>query len=94
MAHAAELERVYAEAKARFSAEFQISSGGGAARARELLAPTAEQAIAYKQANLRAPLPVKLEFIVRADLPRDSKSLTLKFPELLGDVILTVQARR
>lgn len=88
----AELERVYAEAKARFSAEFQISSGGAVLPVRELLAPTAEQAIAYKQANLRAPLPVKLEFIVRADLPRDSKSLTLKFPELLGDVILTVQA--
>ncbi len=88
----AELDRVYAEAKSRFASEFQLSTGGAVLPVRELLGPTAEQAIAYKQANPRAPLPVKLEFIVRADLPRDSKSLTLKFPELLGDVILTVQA--
>lgn len=87
-----ELDRAYADAKSRFAAGFQLSSNGVALPVRELIVPTAEQAIAYKQANPRAPLPVKLEFIVRADLPRDSKSLTLKFPELLGDVILTVQA--
>ncbi len=87
-----ELDRLYADAKTRFASEFQISSGGAILPVRELVAPTTEQATAYKQANPRAPLPVKLEFIVRADLPRDSTSLTLKFPELLGDVILTVQA--
>lgn len=88
----AELDRVYAEGKARFVSGFQISSGGAALPVRELIAPTAEQAIAYRQANPRAPLPVKLEFIVRTQVPRESKSLTLRFPELLGDVILTVQA--
>ncbi len=87
----ADLDAAYAQAKERFTAGLQINVSGVAIPVRELIAPTAAQAVAYKQANPSAPLPVKLEFIVRADLPRDSKSLSLKFPELLGDVILTVQ---
>jgi len=86
-----ELERVYAESRERFASGFQLHADGAVVPLRELLSPTADQALAWQLANPKAVLPVKLEFTARATLPRGSTKLTLRFPQVLGDVVLTVQ---
>ncbi|MBY0262478.1 MAG: HupE/UreJ family protein, partial [Phycisphaerales bacterium] len=53
--------------------------------------PTAEQVRAWLADNPNQPLPVKLEFVARARLPVPTRAMTLRLPEVLGDLILTIE---
>lgn len=53
--------------------------------------PTAEQVRVWLLDNPNQPLPVKLEFVARARLPVPTRAMTLRLPEVLGDLILTIE---
>jgi hypothetical protein len=87
----ADLELALGRGRERFGAEFELTVDGTPVPARIVSSPTAEQIAAWKAARASPVLPVMLEFVVRADLPRGSTRLAMKFPDALGDVVLTVQ---
>jgi hypothetical protein len=85
-----ELARAMADANERFATLFKlaIDGAGGAVTIDEF--PTSAAARAWRAAHQGRQLPWKAEIIARADLPRGARTFTVRFPEVLGDVILTV----
>lgn len=77
--------------RARFEKQLEIVVDGAPVAASILSAPTVEQAETWRDSGARPVLPVKLDFIARAGLPAGAKKFAIRFPEMMGDVVITVQ---
>ena len=86
-----DLQRALADGRDRFEKQLEILVDGMPVVACILSAPTAEQAAAWRDSGQKPVIPVKLEFVARAVLPAGAKRFALRFPEAMGDVVLTVQ---
>ena len=87
----AELEQALIAGKDRFLSGTQLTVGGAGVPLSIVDAPTVEKIEQWKASGATPLLPVKMEFVAKAELPKGSSLLTLMFPEALGDVVLTVQ---
>jgi hypothetical protein len=86
------LERSLLSSADRMRSTLEITIDGAPLRSARVESPTIARIEAWRTENASTPLPVKLEYTLHADLPRASSRVSLKFPAVLGDVVLTVQA--
>lgn len=54
-------------------------------------APTAAQVRDWQGRHRSYPLPIKLEIVARAAVPADARAFRIRFPDMLGDLILSVE---
>lgn len=79
------------EARARF-AKLCVLEADGARVPIEVTAGPTVAAVREHQARRRgSPLPVKLQLIARAGLPAGARAFHIRFPEMLGKLLLTVE---
>ncbi|MFA6046682.1 MAG: HupE/UreJ family protein, partial [Phycisphaerales bacterium] len=52
--------------------------------------PSVTGLLAWKSGHADRPLPVKLDFVAHAHLPANTRAITIEFPKVLGDAILTI----
>lgn len=82
---------IFAEGRERMAAALQLKADGRPIPITITRAPTAEDVDAWKRENPAGILPVKLEFIAQASFPLAAADFTITFPEVLGDVVLSVE---
>ena len=74
----------------RFQSLFVLLADDTRVEIELLESPTAAALQDWKQSHRDRALPVKLDFTARATLPKAVNALTFRFPEVLGDVLVTV----
>lgn len=87
----ANLEHALAAGRSRFQTLLHIVADDQPLPVRVLAAPTVENVRAWIAAHPTLPVPVKLDFVAVADLPPEAGTVRIKFPGILGDLVLTVQ---
>jgi hypothetical protein len=91
---ASELEAALADAKDRFEHSFAISADGKPIPISSMKFPGTADVTAWKRSAGSARLPVMLECSVDAQIPSATRSVVFRFPEVLGQLVLTVQRPR
>ena len=79
-----------ADAKGRFLHGFQVTTDAGPGVVDELAFPQASEVIAWRDSR-RSVLPVVIPVTMRGHLPAGARSLTVRFPSVLEQVILDVE---
>ena len=85
------LARSLAEAQSRFEALCTLLADGVRVPLVATASPTVEQVREWQRHHRFYPLPVKLELQARAALPSAAHTLQIRFPEMLGDLILSLE---
>ncbi|MFO0833789.1 MAG: HupE/UreJ family protein [Phycisphaerales bacterium] len=78
------------EAATRFESLCVLTAGGTRVPLRVLSYPSAAEVYGVKAKRAKYPLPIKLELHATASIPADSTSLKIRFPEMLGIVVVTI----
>jgi hypothetical protein len=71
--------------------EFEAIVDGARIESAHFVAPAATEVQDWRASHESTPIPVKLEYAIHADLPRDSSRFAVRFPAVMGDIVLTVQ---
>ncbi len=87
---AQDLAEALADGRDRFASGFRLAADGTPLAVELVRAPDLEAVRRWKAENPARQLPCKLEFVVRATLPAGASVISLKFPAVLGEVILSV----
>lgn len=85
-----ELERTMNEGRDRFDHLFSLRADDTPVRAHVTIAPSAGSVLEYREAAIGPVLPIKMDIVTEADLPPGTTRIALKFPEVMGDIIITV----
>jgi hypothetical protein len=85
-----ELERTLAEGRDRFQRLFALRANDVEIPTRVTIAPTADTVLDAKASAIGPVLPVKMDIVAEGDLPPDTTRIALKFPQVMGDVVLTI----
>ena len=75
----------------RFQSLFVLNADGRRVDVEILEAPTVESLRDWRRANGDRRLPVRMIIIARATLPQGSRGVSIAFPKVLGDVIVTIE---
>jgi hypothetical protein len=88
-----ELKHQLADAAGRFSRSFTILADNGTAVPLDSLKfPSVEEVLAWKRSMTKdTRLPVVLELSAQAHLPAGTRSVAFRFPQVLDQVVLTVE---
>lgn len=84
------LTQVLGDARDRFAALFEVLADGRRIDTQIAEFPTAEAVREFQRDNGARRLPVRLGIDVRAVLPSGTRGVQVRFPDVLGDLILTV----
>jgi hypothetical protein len=84
------VERALEDARERFETLCELDADGVRVPVEVVTAPTAAEVRAWQASHRAKPLPVKLDLVARAKLPRAARSLSLRFPEVLGALLVTI----
>ncbi|MFT3784212.1 MAG: HupE/UreJ family protein [Nibricoccus sp.] len=87
----AELEQQMLSAQNRFDRHFQIIANGHSLSPAEIHFPSADDVLAWKASGRSPRLPVLLQVAVRGQLPAGTSTIAFSFPEIIGNVVLTVE---
>jgi hydrogenase/urease accessory protein HupE len=85
-----ELAAALQDGKERLQSGMQLMVDGKPLSLEIVEAPTVEAVRRWKIENPSRQLPMKMEFVARATLPRGAAEMTLKFPAVLADVLISV----
>jgi len=85
------LEAQIAEAKGNFQREFAVSTGGAPATIDSIDFPTAADVHKWAVEGGATRLPVMLPVVVNGHLPPNAATYSVRFPEVLGTVVLTTE---
>jgi|GEM_PF-1772267 len=85
------LEAQLAEAKGNFQREFAVSTGGAPATIDSIDFPTAADVHKWAVEGGATRLPVMLPVVVNGHLPPNAATFSVRFPEVLGTVVLTTE---
>jgi hypothetical protein len=85
-----DLARTMGEARARFESLFELRADGRPVPFEVERFPTAQDVRAWLTEHPDRRLPVKLDVLARADLPAGARAFSFRFPDVLGDVIVTI----
>src|SRR5204863_8167862 len=85
-----ELGAALEDGRDRFAALFHLTADGKPVEARVVEAPTLEAIDRWKAEHPDRRLPVKLDIVAEAMIPAGTGTISLRFPEVLGDLLLTV----
>jgi hypothetical protein len=77
------------DARGRFAAIFELDADGKRMPCELLAFPSLVEVRAWQHEHLRHPLPMKLDAVLRAQLPPGARVVTVRFPPVISDVILT-----
>lgn len=83
------LTHCFADARDRFATLFDLSADGRRVEVEIVASPTTAEVRAWQREHPDRRLPVRLDFVARAELPAPARSLTARFPDVLGTVIVT-----
>ena len=86
-----ELQKALDDARDRFLAQFELSADGQRVNIDITKRPDLAGIQAAEAAGLPVALPIMLDFVAQAHLPSSAHSVTMRFPEKMGDVIMTVE---
>jgi len=78
------------EAATRFESLCVLTAGGTRVPLRVRSYPSAAEVYGVKAKKPKYPLPIKLELHATASVPAGSTSLKIRFPEMLGIVVVTI----
>ncbi len=85
-----ELADAFKDARERLEGGFQLSADGAAVAFEIVDEPRVDAVRLWKEQNPGQPLPLKMEFGISAVLPRGAAAMTLRFPAVLSEVLLSV----
>jgi hypothetical protein len=85
-----ELRAALEDGRERFTSAFRLFADGVPVRFEVVEAPTVESVHQWISENPARRLPCKLDFVVKATLPVGATTLSLQFPAVLSDVILSI----
>lgn len=77
-------------ARARFAGEFGVVTDQGAASVDKIVFPTAADLERYKESTPIVQLPVMLPLSLKGKLPAGTRSVSFRFPTMMGVVAVTV----
>lgn len=80
----------FAEARNRFSRLFMLTADGKRVETRIVSFPTVEAVRTWQRDFPDRRLPVKMDIDAAAQLPLNSRGLSFRFPEVLGEIIVTI----
>src|SRR5207244_7907016 len=70
---------------------FAILADGKQVKLSSLSFPTAADVMRWKLSGVQPRLPVMLELFGEASIPRSTRAVAFVFPEVMGQVVLTVE---
>ena len=85
-----ELAAALKDGRERMESGFRLTADGTAVAFQVVEAPSVEAVKKWKAENPERRLPVKLDFVIEAALPPGAAEVTVKFPAILADVLLSV----
>jgi hypothetical protein len=85
-----DLERTLAEGRDRFARLFELRADGKSIPTHVTIAPTADSVLEFKAHAIGPVLPVKMDIVAEGVLPANTGRIALKFPQVMGDVVVTV----
>ncbi len=85
------LDRALAEARQRFATLCVLTVDGARVPLEVVAAPTLADVRDWQRRRRWYPLPVRLEMTAHAALPAGARAFRVRFPEMLGDLILAVE---
>lgn len=85
------LEKSLADARSRFVTLCVLEAGGVRVPVEVTTAPTAADVRDWRARRRGNPLPVKLQLLARASLPEEARSFRIRFPEMLGKLLMTLE---
>ena len=83
-------DETFADAKERFDSQFEMWADAHRLDVEMRAFPTGTDLRTWRSQNPHRRLPVKLEFEMRTKIAPDAKELSITFPLMLGNVILTL----
>jgi hypothetical protein len=87
----ANLQKALDEGHARFDSLFVLTADGRRLAIDITGSPTIEQIEAAKRQSNPVRLPLMLDFVAEAQLPASVSAFAVLFPEIMGDVIMTIE---
>jgi hypothetical protein len=84
------LADAFAYGRKRFAASFQIFADGAPLPFEIIGAPDLGAVNQWKAEHSGRALPCKLHFVVTAQLPAGARGMSVRFPQILADVVLSV----
>jgi hydrogenase/urease accessory protein HupE len=88
-----EIAATFQEARNRFLRLTALLADDGPVSLDIVEFPTASVVREWQREHPQCPLPLMLDIIARAQLPTAARTLRIRFPEVLGDVILSLERR-
>jgi hypothetical protein len=86
-----DLAQALQEGRERFQALMRVEADGAPIALRLVEGPTPEMVRDWLASGRTPRIPVKLEFVSEGSVPRDARTLVFFFPEILSDVVVTVE---
>lgn len=86
-----ELRNRLADGEKRFREELRVSGDAGAATVDSVVFPTAEEIVRWRDSGIQPRLPVMGTVTIRGHLPVGAKTVSFRFSDLLGTVVLTTE---
>lgn len=91
LANTNDLREAMVRARTRFGKLFVLTANGERIEVRVTESPSADAVLAFDVPRGSARLPLMLDFVGEAQLPMGTTQLTLKFPEVMGDTVMTIE---
>ncbi len=85
------LARSLDDCRGRFEKLCVLNAGTGRVPVEVTAAPAVADIREWRRTHGSYPLPIKLGLSARASLPANATSFQIRFPEMLGDLILTIE---
>ncbi len=88
-----DLAAAYEDGRERFARQLQLTADRNQPLSKLTDFPTLEKARQWQVDNPRERLPIKLDFVLSADLPPGTRTVTFTFPTILSEIVLSNKNR-
>ena len=88
---AADLQAHLSEAEGRFRRDFQASGGSGPGVVDSVAFPSVADVQQWRDSGVKPRLPVTMTVTVSGHLPPGASSISLRFPDVLGMIVVTTE---
>jgi hypothetical protein len=85
-----DLAAAFQDGRERFQSQLAIAADGAALPFTLAQSPTLEKARQWQLDNPAERLPVRIDFVITADLPAQTRAVRFTFPKILDQVVLSV----
>ncbi|HVU62395.1 MAG TPA: HupE/UreJ family protein [Phycisphaerales bacterium] len=86
----ADLQRTLDEGRDRFARLFALRADDASVPTHVTIYPNVDSVLDFKAHAIGPVLPVKMDIVAEGDLPPGVSRIAMRFPEVMGDVVLTV----